>query len=43
LTALTNELDRTYRAVASRLPDNPAVRFDQVGDKQELVLIAPAR
>lgn len=38
LTALTNELDRTYRAVASRLPDNPAVRFDQVGDKQELVL-----
>ena len=38
MTALTNELDRTYRAVASRLPDNPAVRFDQVGDKQELVL-----
>jgi TnpA family transposase len=38
LSALTNELDRTYRAVAARLPDNPAVRFDQVGDKQELVL-----
>ena len=38
LTALTNELDRTYRAVVSRLPDNPAVRFDKVGDKYELVL-----
>ena len=38
LSALANELDRTYRAVAARLPDNPAVRFDQVGDKQELVL-----
>ena len=38
LTALTNELDRTYRAVVSRLPDNPAVQFDKVGDKYELVL-----
>ena len=35
---MTNELDRTYRAVVSRLPDNPAVRFDKVGDKYELVL-----
>jgi hypothetical protein len=32
------ELDRTYRAVAARLPDNPAVRFDVVGDKSELIL-----
>lgn len=38
LTALAGELDRTYQAVAARLPDNPAVRFDTVGDKQELVL-----
>ena len=38
LTALAAELDRTYRAVAARLPGNPAVRFDKVGDKQELVL-----
>ncbi|PYD85186.1 Tn3 family transposase [Pseudomonas syringae pv. pisi] len=38
LTALADELDRTYRAVAARLPDNPAVRFEKVGDKQELVL-----
>jgi TnpA family transposase len=38
LTAMANELDRTYRAVAARLPDNQAVRFDTIGDKQELVL-----
>jgi hypothetical protein len=38
LTALATELDRTYRAVAARLPDNPAVRFDMAGDKHELVL-----
>jgi len=38
LTALADELDRTYRAVAARLPGNPAVRFEKVGDKQELVL-----
>ncbi len=38
LTALADELDRTYQAVAARLPDNPAVRFEKVGDKQELVL-----
>ena len=38
LTALSAELDRTYRAVAARLPDNPAVRFEAVGDKHELVL-----
>lgn len=38
LNALADELDRTYRVVAARLPDNPAVRFDKVGDRQELVL-----
>jgi hypothetical protein len=38
LTALATELDLTYRAVAARLPDNPAVRFDMAGDKHELVL-----
>jgi TnpA family transposase len=38
LTALATELDRTYRAVVARLPDNPAVRFETTGDKRELVL-----
>ncbi|MDI1245186.1 MAG: Tn3 family transposase [Rhodoferax sp.] len=38
LAALSKELDETYRAVAARLPDNPAVRFETVGDKKELVL-----
>ena len=34
LVALATELDQTYRAVAARLPDNPAVRFE----KDELIL-----
>ena len=38
LTALAHELDSTYRAVAARLPDNHAVRFETVAGKQELVL-----
>ena len=38
LVALTSELDLTYRAVAARLPDNKAVRFETVAGKQELVL-----
>jgi hypothetical protein len=38
LNALAAELDRTYRAVAARLPDNPAVRFDTSSDKHDLVL-----
>jgi TnpA family transposase len=38
LAALTTELDSTYRAVLARLPDNPAVRFELVADKQDLVL-----
>jgi len=38
LAALTTELDQTYRAVAARLPNNPAIRFKTVGNQQELVL-----
>ena len=39
LRAMVDELDRTYRAVAARLPDNPAVRFEANNDgKQELIL-----
>jgi TnpA family transposase len=38
LSALTRELDETYRRVAARLPENNAVRFETVGDKTELVL-----
>jgi TnpA family transposase len=38
LTMLANELDATYRAVAARLPDNKAVRFETVAGKSELVL-----
>ncbi len=36
--ALTEELDQTYRAVITRLPDNPAVRFEEVGGRNDLVL-----
>lgn len=38
LGALADELDRTYRVVAARLPDNAAVRFEAASDKQEQVL-----
>jgi TnpA family transposase len=38
LAALSAELDRTYRAVAARLPDNPAVRFEGEGENRELIL-----
>ena len=38
LAALTDELDRTYRAVAARLPNNPDVRFESVDGKDELIL-----
>jgi TnpA family transposase len=38
LALLTKELDATYRAVAARLPDNQAVRFETVAGRQELVL-----
>jgi hypothetical protein len=35
---LVDELDRTYREVAQRLPANPAVRFETVDGKEELIL-----
>jgi len=38
LTAMATELDQTYRAVAARLPNNPTVRFETVGEKKELVV-----
>jgi len=38
LALLTKELDATYRAVAARLPNNQAVRFETVAGRQELVL-----
>ncbi len=38
LKALAEELDQTYRAVAARLPENPAVRFEMVDGRKELIL-----
>src|ERR1017187_555499 len=38
IAALSEELDQTYRAAIERLPENPAVRFEKVGDRNELVL-----
>ena len=38
LEMLAQELDATYRAVAARLPENKAVRFETVAGKPELVL-----
>ncbi len=38
LEELTQELDRTYRAVLTRLPNNPAVRFEGASGKEELIL-----
>jgi TnpA family transposase len=38
LAALTEELDQTFRAVAARLPNNTAVRFETVDGKKALVL-----
>lgn len=38
LTAMAEELDNTYRAVVKGLPDNPAVRFEMVNGKTDLVL-----
>lgn len=38
LTALSMELDQTYRAIASRLPENKSVRFEMRAGKEELIL-----
>jgi hypothetical protein len=38
IAALSEELEQTYRTVIKRLPQNPAVRFERVGDRNELVL-----
>ncbi len=38
IAALSEELDQTYRTVIERLPSNPAVRFEQVGGRSDLVL-----
>lgn len=38
LAVLAAELDQTYRAVAAGLPDNPAVRFELVDGRDDLVL-----
>ena len=38
LSAIATELDATYRDVRDRLPENPAVRFAENGDKTELIL-----
>ena len=38
LAALSEELDQTYRAVAARLPNNPAVRFERIDGKDELIV-----
>ena len=38
LEELARELDQTYRAVLTRLPNNPAVRFDGPSGKEQLIL-----
>jgi hypothetical protein len=38
LDALRAELDKTYREVAQRLPNNPAIRFEKINGKEELIL-----
>jgi TnpA family transposase len=38
LATLSDELDRTYRAVAARLPENPAVRFETTGGQTDLIV-----
>jgi TnpA family transposase len=38
LAGMAEELDQTYRAVAKRLPNNPAVRFETVEGRKEIVL-----
>lgn len=41
LRAMVEELDRTYRAVAARLPNNPAVRFEPNGDGKLDLILSP--
>lgn len=38
LAALSKELDQTYRRVAARLPENPAVRFETTGNHTDLIV-----
>jgi TnpA family transposase len=38
LAALSETLDRTYRHVAARLPENPAVRFETRGEQTDLIV-----
>jgi hypothetical protein len=38
LESMAVELDKTYREVARRLPDNPDVRFEKINGKEELIL-----
>ncbi|MFO7642718.1 MAG: Tn3 family transposase [Candidatus Competibacteraceae bacterium] len=38
LATLAEELDQTYREVAARLPENPAVRFETQGDQTDLIV-----
>ena len=38
LDNLREELDQTFRRVAARWPDNPAVRIESKGNKHELIL-----
>jgi TnpA family transposase len=38
IAALSSELDATYRAVAARLPSNPAARLETVDGKDDLIL-----
>jgi Tn3 transposase DDE domain len=38
LESMAVELDKTYREVARRLPDNPDVRFEKINGTEELIL-----
>lgn len=38
LKVLGEELDQTYRMVGARLPENPAVRFETIEGRNELIL-----
>ena len=38
LDSMAEELDQTYKAVAARLPENEAVRFETVEGRKELIL-----